>query len=431
MKGYKLDITFFFKTLIVLLLTNYMIVTIICKDIAVLKYLRDFNIFILLIMSLRDKKLKWCREWGLLIVFTLMVLIAVFHATSLNVGVVAARRYLLPVLMYYVSFYYASNKNVKSIMKFVLPFLAVLSTWGIFQAYVLKDTFLKSLGYPQAFLPAYGRYMLHQAFYFGNLGIQRVTATLSSPNIFALILGCTIIFVLINREYLTVIKHWKIYLSLICMAYVATVSRSNFVAMFVVTVIILWPYIPYKKTFIGLGTVAIAIFIFVGHFQNGDGIAYKLIEWVKNSLMFKESSAAGRSSRWLAAFQEIKENPFGLGPGYVGSIATNAGRQELYLDCENSYLCLALDIGVIGCIAYYLFLVIEIIRSNKLVVCYKGYLGNREIFDMNKSVVCILIYVMIVMFFSNHVQDMEAMIFIFMYMGLVRGRTNKYRIDGE
>ena len=65
-----------------------------------------------------------------------------------------------------------------------LYLIVALSIFGVFQAQVLGDGFLRKLGYPVEYSHGYGRDMLYNSFYFGGLGIQRVVATTEQFQIF-------------------------------------------------------------------------------------------------------------------------------------------------------------------------------------------------------------------------------------------------------
>jgi hypothetical protein len=232
----KVDRILGIEILIVLLITNYMFVTVICKDNFVLKYSRDVILLLLIIVGLKGKKENtvWNTKAVVIsiLLFCIMFVFAILKTESVQVVLVTFRKYFFPL-----AFLFALNRiNLvqyqKRLFKFLVLFFSILSFWGIFQALILGDSFLRKLGYPVVYSYYYQRDMLYNSFYFGGLGIQRVVATLSSSNSCALALGVTLIFLLVNNQNVCV--RWKkMRYFVITMAFLLTYSRSNFFSTFV------------------------------------------------------------------------------------------------------------------------------------------------------------------------------------------------------
>lgn len=392
-----------------------MVVTVILKDFWMVKCLRD----ILIITMFGDVTINsryWIRKDKSFICFTIFlfcVFIGIMRSDSTNMALVAIRRYLIPLLWLYIIWKIDFKNKETKLLTFVLYFILILSILGVFQAQILGDTFLRKLGYPLEYSYAYGRDMLYNSFYFGGFGIQRVVATLSSSNICALVLGSSLIFFLIYSPYLK-INHKEIIFFLITVAFFLTFSRSNILCFFIVTMIVAWKYIPYKKyIFIG-GSILIAGTIIIGVAQGQSGIIYKLLLWIQATFTFTESSAAGRSGIWKTAFEQVLRSPFGIGFGHVGAIGTG---NSLVFSAENSYLALALDTGWLGAISYTMGIFFAIIRLKRNAGTYAKLKDekNRRICVAGYAV---LMYFMGVMCFSNHIQDMEAVIMIYLYAGI-------------
>ncbi len=405
--------------LLVFLMINYMVVTIILKDTVVFKYLRDILLLVLLGAMIASVRFKATRQWYViaLLFFGFFFVIGILQTSSLRDIFVVGRRYVFPLF----AFFLASNLNIngkeEKVLKFLLIFSTILSIFGIFQVYILGDSFLEKLGYPMEYSPFYRRDFLGNSFYFGGLGLQRVVATLSSANICGLVLGLTLVYSIVcNKVYVK--KQYKFVLyGVIFIAYLLTFSRSNFLALFFVSIFVIWKYIPYKKyLLIGL-LIALIGFIVVMIIQGERGIAYKLYQWVLDSLQVKDTSAAGRSGIWTEAFEQVKKSPFGIGFGHVGSVAGFGSDKDLYFSAENSYLTIALETGWGGLICYlgFLFSIIRyLINSAKRFRTKKDYKGNR----LCVAGYAIAVYFMIVMFFSNHIHDMEAMALAYFLIGI-------------
>lgn len=410
--------------LIVLLMVNYTLVTILMKDYFVMKLMRDFLLLLLVILCLLNGRIKRFSGMIPIFVFVLMCGSAFLKANSLSLGLVFLRRYLFPLVLFAVIMQMDMGDKVKQLSRFALILFAILCAWGIFQAHVLGDTFLMKIGYPSHYAQHYGRRIIANSYYFGGFGIQRVVSTLCNPNVFALILGSTLIFVFFGFFRFSNKKLAAVLLAVIAAGYILTVSRSNFLAMGVVIVLFALPYIPHKKyLFIGIGIIA-AVFVVVGLIQGQDSLLFRLFEFVLDSFSFSEGSAAGRPERWSAALEGISQNPFGVGLGHVGALAWEAGVRDVYYSCENSYFALMLDTGWLGAAAYIAFVGIQVVQMKRYAKVFRknGDVANEK---LCMSGVVITAYFLLVFLFSNHVHDMEAMSVIYVYIALVLSAAKK------
>ncbi len=415
----------FVCVIITLLMVNYTVVTILMRDFFIMKAMRDVLLVLLLGGCLPLDKVKRFPGFTAIVLFAFLCVIAVLRAESLSLGVVFLRRYLFPLLFFGALMQMDLDEKVSRLFRFALVLFAVLSAWGIFQAYVLGDKFLMNIGYPHFYAKHYRRNIIANSYYFGGLGIQRVVSTLSNPNVLALILGSTLIFLLLGFSRFAHKKIAGVLLGVIAVAYVLTVSRSNFLAMGVVVLLFALPYIPYKKyIFAGLGAVAVLLVI-IGLIQGEGSLLYKLIQFVVESFSFTESSAAGRSGRWMAALEGTLQNPFGVGFGHVGALAWESGVRELYYSSENSYFALALDTGWLGLVTYLVFVGIQFVRLLRYTKAFK-LSGDKENEKLCMSGLMICAYFLLVFLFSNHVHDLEAMAVIFFYIAVVLAGAQKH-----
>lgn len=419
------------KIIIVLLVINYMVITVIFNDNVFLKYLRDIILLIGLFVTTRLKKIAYSRDILPLIIVVLAVFISFFRTEDTTLAFTYARRYLFPILvlvfMYQIQDSW-TEKIFTNFCKFLLVFFSAISVWGIFQAWVLGDKFLMKIGYNTGYLIAYGTNKLNHSFYFGGLGIQRVVSTVSNCNTLALILGVTLIFFIGCYKKLQI--KWKnMYLILVVAAYILTFSRSNFLGMIVAVVFVLYPYIPHKKV-IALTLLVFILSLVVLYFvQGSNGLVYKLVNWANNSLNFTESSAAGRMSRWTDGLNQMMSNPFGKGFGTVGSIARDAGVD--FTAAENSYLAMAIDFGIIGMLAYVTFFIVIYRKFKRCSTKRDGVAIDNK--GLAKSIQAIVVYLLVSMFFSNYIYGMEAISIIYIYIGVASAICfkNKYSLHNN
>ena len=406
------------KIYIVLEIINYQIVTVICNDFIVLKLLRDALLMLIFVVSFSKGKIKPTKIYLGILVWIIFIGLAVLKTDSLTVSLTYLRKYLSPVILLIsiLNTDIVDEKVYTGLLKFLLNALCVFSLWGIFQAYILGPSFLIKLGYPTKYSNAYNAIALKDSFYFGNLGIQRVVGTLSNANVCAGILGISLIAIVFNYKKVITTK-WD-FCKLICvgLAYLLTFSRANFLALIIVAIIVMWKYIPKKTIIVFAGLFLVCCFVVVYFIQDDSGITHKLVNWVINSLQFKESSAAGRTGIWEAALEGIKENPLGLGYGHTGTGVSGHVTGKLYF-CENSYFAMALDLGIFGLVSFAVYvgtICSEIFR----------YRVDKTHF---KQLATILLYVAIIYMFSNHIYDRELNMVLVLGIGPTISMMRKVR----
>lgn len=413
-----------YKILITLELINYQVVTILFNDFILFKFLRDILLFIILFNlvwryyknnSLYNLSFKSIITNHTILFITLFlmifILLAALRTSSLSAIFVFIRKYLSPILLL-ISIIYEKNfneENLNKILTYLFNLIFVLALWGIIQAHILGPKFLIDLGYPTKYSYAYQAITLKDSFYFGNLGIQRVVSTLSNSNVFALILGCSLIVFFLNQNKIILKRvDWIKFLTIV-FAYFFTFSRANILAMIIVVILILWRYIPNKKYILCFSISIFLLFFTIYLFQDNNGLTHKLLNWMVSSLTFSESSASGRVAIWLTAFKKVLSNPLGIGFGKVGSWAQISGATEFY-HCENSYLAITLDLGWLGLICYVCFILF-------LFINIKRYLKNNK--KEVKIITAIIFYLMIAFMFSNHIYDKEAICIIYFLIGML------------
>lgn len=403
--------------LIVLLTANYMLITIIMRDMSLFKYLRDVLLVITLIVNVDYlKEVHFDKKTFVLIVgLSIGIMCGLVKAESMGASIQTIRRYLYPLCVFGITSKCIKYINTKKFTVFMLNYFLFFSAWGIFQAYILKDNFLMKLGYPTRYAVEYGRQALNYSYYFGNLGIQRVVATLSSSNICALILGIVIVYEIASFNTIKPIKYWLLKMSIIVLAYILTFSRSNFVAAIVVTIIFVWKILPYKRQVI-FGILVLSVVGVVILMWKDNSIVFKLINWVNMSIHMKDSSSAGRSSIWLQGLNGVIHNPLGVGFGHVGEQAY-VNKSSFTYPCENSYLALALDMGWLPMISYVFFIGSLGRKFKKFNMIFKRS-GKKAEANICRCGQALIIYLLIAMFFSNYILDMEAITILFIVLSI-------------
>lgn len=394
------------KILILLELINYQVVTMMFNDFILLKFMRDILLIVIVCVTIsKDNfKIKINKVLVITIVFCICILAATIKTKDLRVSIVFLRKYLSPLIfLWALTNSKIINKDVYyNVVRYLLSLLSILSIWGILQAYLLRPEFLIKMGYPTKYSHAYNAITLKESFYFGNLGIQRVVSTVSNSNVFALILGVFLISVLFDFKSIIKTKLDVAKVVTIAFGYLLTFSRANILAFLIVTIIILWKYIPRKKyIFIGMAG-CLLIFGLIYLFQDENGITHKLTKWVIDSLTFKESSAAGRTRIWKEGFDAVINKISGYGFGKVGAYAQINGVKG-FLHCENSYLAISIDLGVLGLFSYISYIIVMFMTTIK---CRKKLMGAA------------ILYMAITFMFSNHIYDREAMMVICLLLGM-------------
>lgn len=419
----KYDALTLLKILIFLQAINYTVGVIILNDTPVFKYLRDIVLLVLFFHTIRRCNIRSYKTFllfGVLVLFVVLTFIRTVVSGSKSLALTSLRKYMFPIIIFFcvASSNEISNKKIKDFLKWLLLFMTILSVWGIFQAWVLGGDFLVKLGYPITYSYAYDDTMLRNSFYFGNLGIQRVVSTFSNTNVCALVFGMVIIFMIYMYQYIE-LKRWIKNVAILCIVagYVVAFSRSNILAAIIVIIFFAYKYIPHRsKLLIGVAIVSLVL-IMLYFVQGENGLIYKIVQWIGASLNFTESSAAGRTPIWEKALDAIIKNPLGIGFGKVGSLARDNAVQNYYA-CENSYLAVGIDMGVLALFTYILsmFSAYSTVKKlgNKLMTN-----GDKFSYRLSKAGCSILIYFLIVSFFSNHIYDMEVTIVLFGMFGIV------------
>ena len=137
--------------LLVVLPINYMVFNILLKSFPLVRYSKDL-IMISLIGLMLTKRLKIKKDSAkiFLVIIGIFTLIFIKIAFSFNIpdSLYAARLLLVPLLFYLCYNFRGISKALTiKILNVLFCLSVILAIWGIFQAVVLRDTFLIKLKY--------------------------------------------------------------------------------------------------------------------------------------------------------------------------------------------------------------------------------------------------------------------------------------------
>ena len=398
------------KLLVVCICIQHMVLNYMFGGKAGLSYSKEILVFLLLLVLLpkigakvRIDAFQFMAFMGF--IFCLFISSILF--SNMNAFVYSARKYILPVLvcfLLHITSFFSDRKCRNSVYKFVIDFFVVLSIWGIFQILVLKDTFLMNLGYDTIF----GH--LDYTFYFNNFYfLQRNASTFASPNIFACLLSIVILaLMMIGDELYKKKRDINIRMIILVSSLLLTFSRGSIISLFIVYFLF---FLKKRKISTGrfkyiIGAIIIGVMaICVVNSVMNINIIETVFDWIARTLSGSESSSAGRSFIWKLAFDELLNNPWGIGAGTAG-INANSLLTEQFA-CENSYLVMGLESGVLGLVCYLIFINSFTLRTKE----------NKHIIKV------ILSFIMINFMFSNHIQDVEVMMILYLFVeGLYSNR---------
>jgi len=172
---------------------HYYVCELFIKNTSIDNLLRDFLIFLLLMMSISNGVFKTNRTGiyvaifiGILTLYAILSFLLNRYPGTLNIY----RTYLLPMLIYYpASTIKLNSLELTKIHKILSYETILIAAYGLFQAFVLGDDFLLEIGYSGT-----AGHLSSTSFYInGFYGYQRVTGVFVSPNICGVILGMALV----------------------------------------------------------------------------------------------------------------------------------------------------------------------------------------------------------------------------------------------
>lgn len=350
--------------LLVVLPINYMVFNIFLKPIPFIKYFKDIIMLCLLALTL-TKKIKVKQVNSAVFLATVGIIITVFFriVTSDNMldSLYATRLFIVPLLFYFCySLNSVSEAQTIKILK-VLFFLSVfLAVWGIFQAFVLGDTFLIDLNYKGDT----GR--LSSGFYIsGYRGIQRVTSTFAAPNLYSLYSNLMFFIFIAFKDELNLSK--KIYavgIILILLSSILTFSRSGWLGLAIGSMYYCLRLhritVKQGRYFVFGGLFLLIIAVYVLSINENIYNAFSLL--ITRTFNNTDTSLIGHMDSFLSTTELMGENP--LGYKWLGYSGPRTRLGIVNYNVESSLLLMGLELGVIGAVQY-IFLFAGIILGVK------------------------------------------------------------------
>lgn len=355
---------------------------------------RDILLVLGLILTLVGRGGKFnFGEYGvcILLMWFICIMYTAF-SNNINSALNMGRTYLMPTLIYFIVI--NSKVDKEKILKIIIGVGTLLAIWGMFQAFVLKDTFLVNLGYPSI-----NGHLSSSSFYIsGFFGIQRVTSTFASPNI----AGCYFGIILITMSYMSTSNHILNIMKLIVLAaLITTFSRSAIIATVLVLVVKNIRDHDFssliKKTILIIPIACIILYLVDQYLLNG--LVLRMLTSSINGVSSGTDASFQKHTTDITAFTNVINHPFGLGFGNNGPMA-NGFTENLV---ESSIYLLIYDFGIIGMLIFIFPYVKETV---------KFILGNGTL----ESSICVCLLITYIVL--PNIETYEILFFVFLYLGL-------------
>ncbi|OIJ21727.1 hypothetical protein BKP45_03235 [Anaerobacillus alkalidiazotrophicus] len=416
----KLFELFLLKILMIFLPIHYLVFSILLSELAFLRFWKD--IFIVLILILQLLKVFKVGEINkpqstslLIIIFIIYHIFWAFLADDLYVAFYMFRLYTEPLLLYFI-FKNADVSQVefKRFFNILLTTTVVICIYGVFQALILGDDFLKTIGYP--YREENGR--LSPSFYLSGLGnFQRVVGTFVSSNTFAFFACIMVIIFLSCKSFFKSHRYYNIYILTILSAILLSFSRSSWLGL---GFGILFLFFKSKKkvsfflTSITLITTLTVALIFGSIITKVDIIG-NLNHLFNSTITLEDTSTVSHISSIEESVEIARDNLMGTGLGRNGPKAA-----QFYLDfyhTESSYFLIFFEFGVLGFILYFSIYISIFIRNSLK-------FDNKKIGGVYKATQVTTVFIIFAYIFLPYVQDMEIISFYFILAGLSDNRVN-------
>lgn len=339
----------------------------------------------------------------------IVCLIYMFSSDRPDVATNLARTYIMPTIIYFIIINSGANNKYINLIENIFVYVAVvLSIFGVFQAFVLGDSFLVKIGYSSL-----DGHLASNSFYISHFyGIQRTASTFASPNICGVYFGMAILILSTNFGK---IKQSTLFMFILVLGLVTTFSRSAILG----TVVALAVYhrrklvrLRIKLRYVFILPIIIVIVILIDSIILNGLIANMIFSSFSSTAGMTDSSAIKHVSDLWEPIEEILANPWGLGFGHNGPIV--AGQYTDVNLVESSIYLLMYDFGILGGVIFllpYLNGLFHALGRNNLI--YKG--GTICILDL-------FTYLLL-----PNVETYELLFFTFLFIGMdeVRVSINK------
>jgi hypothetical protein len=304
---------------------------------------------------------------------------------------------LFLVIFLAIQFFSFSSERIEQLKKIVLFMSGVVILFALLQKFILPADFLKYFGYSEnisSWIPDGNLPMYHAV---GQNGAMRLQSTFAGPNQ----LGAYLVMIL----PLAVATFWKRRKCIGCKSFLSFIIFGGLLTLFftysrsawlgALGIILVFAIFQWRKNLSGklkkrlifgsvLGAVAFVIFGFLNsNFQE---------------IITREASTSAHLERSLVAVQMVFENPFGLGLGKSAGVSQRFG---VDITPENTYLGVALELGWLGGILFFAFIISLLFELRQ---------KNSELFYS-------LLGVAIIAFFLHPLEDMPLALSLFLLIG--------------
>lgn len=395
--------------LIIYMPLHYYLCDIILKNSQVDNILRDIVIVFLFVIHLYKYGLKTSKI-GLLIA---IIAIIMFFQSIVSVvngnpyAINSLRTYVVPSLLYFiVKDLKIDCKKAKKLLYYLLVEMALIGIWGLFQAFVLGDSFLVRIGYPTVEGHLGASYYIN-----GYYGHQRSVGTFISANYCGLILAIFILLA-VSLDYYRKKKIGNVIIICLAISLVATISRSSILALAIA--IVYYVFFEWKisaKTIVKILTVIFAgmvIIIIVDRFALNGMLSKMVIDGVSSALSFNDASSRKHMMDLFEPINTVLENFFGTGFGNNGPMVLSKVKDAY--NVESSIYLMMLETGAVFGLLYY----IPFIRC--IVMAPFSSLKRKKV----SATVVLLVFITFI--FLPNVQCFEILFYVYIALGVYDNR---------
>lgn len=406
--------------LLVVLPINYMVFNILLKRIPLIKYLKDFimiALIIIVVVTVIAKgrfKLKKKDTITLLSVegIVMIVTMRIITSSSIPDSLYTTRLLLVPLLFYFLYIIKPiSEVQILKVYRVLFYVCVILAIWGIFQAFILGDSFLIKLNYKGST----GR--LSSGFYIsGFRGIQRVTSTFAAPNIYALFSNSMFLLFISVKNELNISRKKYIYgILIILLSSILTFSRSGWLGLAVGVLYYVLKHHKITKSQIKYFLLcAILLLIFLGYLiivNENINIAFSKL--IMKTFNRTDASLLGHMDSFTSTMEMIFTNPFGY--KWLGYSGPRTRLGLINYNVESSYLLIGLELGIIGVIFYTLFFI--------------GLINNKPKNKYTTGIQSAIFTTMPPLFLLPLLEEFEVITFLLIMISLTNSLGNKKNLN--
>lgn len=394
---------------------QYYVCTLFLKGTQIDNLFRDFIIVLLLLLTCK-RRIR-LDKISVLIIINIIGLIfsaittLVFRTNSEEFE--RLRLYLMPMLIYFITANIRISKDkYDKLNKYQCVLFSVIAVYGVFQAFVLGQSFLIKLGYRST---ASGMYLDGSAFYItGLFGLQRAVALFNSPNLagalFAMFI-CVLICADNNKS-----RSFFFILGSISIGLIATFSRSSIIGLALALILVASKnrglHLNAKTIgkILGVIVLIIIMLVIVDSF-----ISKGIFSQMFNHILKMTVSGADRSMQkhitdLYEPLEIVFQNPFGRGFGDNGPIALQTSSSTA-LNVESSFYLMIYEEGLLFGVLFFIPYIVTIIDGIK-------HRRKKSVATACICIICMFQYLVL-----PTVQTYEMIFYSYAYMGFY---YNKY-----